>query len=409
MYSRSKSLALLIFSVFLSALYSCDYHGQTHTGESSHSNGLQLPGAKPVINAGHYNSIQEAIDAVPETGGMLKLPPGEFIIDKPLIISVSDFHMEGSGTATHIKNENRDGLPAIILQHSSRLDNRDAELWRMSMAKLRITGNEKSGHGIEAHYVNEIFLDGITVSYHGGNGIHLFYCYEDPRITNCLITYNKETGLYLEGCHDIVVSANQFEENNDALFCGDSYNLCMTGNNLDDHLGHGVVIENTYGSVVAGNMIEECNGVAVVMDRDCYGNTVSANVIAHNVSGGVDLRDAHGCTVSANTFTIMGKDALRIGPESGRIMVGSNNFSDSEIGGDKKWREADDLNAGGLVLEGTSEVGIVGNLFSDVQPGALELRGGSSSHVNFSGNVLVGGESDHPTLKESIIRNNLEK
>ena len=60
---------------------------------------------------------------------------------------------------------------------------------------------------------------------------------------------------------------------------------------LDDHLRDGVVIENTYGSVVAGNMIEECAGTAIVLDRDCYGITLSANVIAHETSGGIDLRD----------------------------------------------------------------------------------------------------------------------
>jgi len=402
MYSKTKSTAILIISVFLLSFYSCKQNG------SSRSHSFMLPGAQPVIDASYYPSIQEAIDAVPEAGGMIKLPPGEFVIKEPLVIQSSDFHMEGSGTATHIKNENAEGQPAIIIQHPSKKDNRDSELWRISMAKIRITGNEKSGHGIEAHGINEIFLDGVTVSYHGGDGIRLIYCYEDPRISNCLITYNKKTGLYLNGCHDIIVSANQFEENYDALFCTDSYNLCMTGNNLDDHLGNGIVIENTYGSVVAGNMIEECNGAAVVMDRDCYGNTVSANVIAHNGSGGVDLRDAHGCAISANTFTIMGKDAVKIGPASGRIMVGANNFSDSEIGGDKKWRETDDLNAGGLVLEGTSDVGIVGNLFSDVQPGALELRGKSSNRINFSGNVLVGGKSDHRKLIESVVENNLE-
>ena len=53
----------------------------------------------------------------------------------------------------------------------------------------------------------------------------------------------------------------------------------MSGNNLDNHLGRGVVIENTYGSVVASNMIEECQAEAIVLDRDCYGITLSANVI----------------------------------------------------------------------------------------------------------------------------------
>jgi len=368
----------------------------------------RLPGAHQIIDASFYPSLQDAINAVPETGGMVKIPPGEFEITEPLVIQNPDFHLEGSGSSTHIKNINTEGQPALIIQHPSKEENREAELWRISLTKLRITGNENSGNGIEAHRINEIFVNGVTVSYHGGDGILLYYCYEDPRISDCLITYNKKTGLNLVGCHDIVVSANHFEENNDAVHCIDSYNLCMTGNNLDDHLGNGVVIENTYGSVVAGNMIEECNGVAVVMDRDCYGNTVSANVIAHNVSGGVDLRDAHGCAISANTFTIMGKDAVRIGPESGRIMLSGNNFSNSFIGQDSLWREPDDRAAGGMVLEGTSDVGIVGNMFSDVQPGALELKGKPSSRINFSANILIGRESDHKELEGSVVENNLE-
>jgi parallel beta-helix repeat protein len=388
-------------------LISC---GHQNNGEAE----IRLAGARPVIDASFYPSLQEAINAVPEAGGMVKIPPGEFEISEPLVISRSDFHLEGSGTATHIKNMNESGRPALIIQHPAKGD--EDELWRVSLANMRITGNENSGNGIEARRINEIFMNGVTVSEHGGDGILLYYCYEDPRISDCLITYNKRTGLNLEACHDIVVSANQFEENNDALRCIDSYNLCMTGNNLDDHLGHGVVIENTYGSVVAGNMIEECQGYAVVMDRDCYGNTVSANVIAHNVSGGVDLRDAHGCAVSANTFTIMGKDAVRIGPASGRIMVSGNNFSDSYVGEGKLWR-ADlpwetsgepDLNAGGLVLEGTSDVGIVGNMFSGVKPGALELEGKTSRRINFSANVLAGTSGQHKKLEESVVEDNLE-
>jgi hypothetical protein len=80
-----------------------------------------------------------------------------------------------------------------------------------------------------------------------------------------------------------------------------AFNLCMNGNNIDDHLRHGIVIENTYGSVCSGNMIEECNGTAIILDRDCYGITLSANVIAHHLEGGIDLRDATGCARSART------------------------------------------------------------------------------------------------------------
>ena len=253
----------------------------------------RLPGARPVIDAARYPSLQAAFDALPAEGGVVRLPPGTFLIDEPLFIRRSDVFIEGSGTATHIKNTNTSGKPAIVIEHPATAKAKATDrLWRVQLANLRVTGNEQSGHGIVAVQVNEVFLTGVTVSYHGGDGIRLDRCYEDPRVTSCLITYNKGTGLNLPGCHDIVVSANQFEENQDAVRCSDAFNLCLSGNCLDDHLGHGVIIENTYGSVVSGNMIEECKGTAIILDRDCYGITLSANVIAHN-GAGIDLRDAH--------------------------------------------------------------------------------------------------------------------
>jgi hypothetical protein len=372
------------------------------------SAGMRLPGARAFIDACQYPSIQAAFDALPDEGGVVNLPPGAFEITEPLRISKGDIVIKGAGTATHIKNVNKEGKGALILQHPSGGDNRRSELWRIRLADFRITGNEKSGHGIEARRINEVFIDGVSVSYHGGDGIRLYYCYEDPRICNSLITYNKQTGLNAIGCHDVVVSANQFEENDDALRFIDGFNLCMTGNCLDDHLGNGVVIENTYGSVVSGNMIEECKGTAIVLDRDCYGIALSANVIAHN-GGGIALRDAHGCAVSANTFTIMGGDALNIGPKSGRITVTANNFANSYIGEDKTKRSANDQAAGGMVLEGTSGITVVGNLFSGLRPKGLAVKGDPSNNVLFTDNVLIDVASDHEKLDESLVKDNLEK
>jgi len=368
---------------------------------------FRLAGAGAVIDAAAYSTIQAAIDALPDWGGVVRIPPGTFLIEQPLIIGKSDVTIEGCGTATHIKNVNSEGKAALIIQHPGGDDTPKAELWRIRLANFRITGSEKSGHGVEARRVNEIFIDGLTVSYHGGDGIGLYYCYEDPRICDSLITYNKKTGLNLVACHDIVVSSNQFEENQDAVRCTDSFNLCMTGNNLDDHLGDGVVIENTYGSVVSGNMIEECRGTAIVLDRDCYGIALSANVIAHNSSGGIDLRDAHGCVVAANAFTIMGKDALTIGPNSGRITVTGNNFSDSYTGDGKTKRTADDLAAGGMVLDGAKDVTVVGNLFSSVRPKALLVQGRPGESVLFCDNVLVDAEADAAKLDKSLVDNKL--
>lgn len=371
-----------------------------------------LPGARAEIDAAKYPSLQAAFDAMPKEGGVVRIPPGTFEISQPLVLSRGDVLIQGSGTATHIKNINADGQPALVVKHpdGDKVKNPD-KLWRVMLSNFRITGNEKSGNGIEALLVNEIFLQGVTVSYHGGDGIKLDRCYEDPRISDCLITYNRQTGVNLPGCHDIVVCGNQFEENRDALHVFDGFNLCFTGNCVDDHLGDGVVIENTYGSVVSGNMIEECDGRAIVLARDCYGITLSANVIAHN-GGGIDLLDAHGCAVSANTFVLLklspkAKDGtqpppldtrcLRVAKDSSRITVTGNSFCDSYIGEGAVKRKVNDQLAGGIALEGTRDVNISGNTFSSL-PKAVELREPKSQHVLFTSNVLVDAPADQGVL-----------
>lgn len=348
----------------------------------------ELPGSRPVINAAKYSSLQAALDAIPKGGGLVRIPAGDFEISEPLVLRHGDVRIEGAGSATNIINKNEAGESALIVQHQDGAAvKKEDRLWRVSLSNFRITGNEKSGHGIEAIFIEEIFVHGVSVSYCGKDGIRLDRCYEDPRVSDCLITYNKGTGLNLLGCHDIVVSSNQFEENLDALHCLDGFNLCMTGNCVDDHLDRGVLIENTYGSVLSGNMIEECNGTAITLDRDCYGITISANVIAHN-GAGVDLADAHGCAISANTFTIMKQHALRIGRGSGRITVTGNNFCNSFLGDGQVKRREGDRQAGGLVLDETQHITVTGNIFSGLQPQAI-TQNGDATTIEFSANIVV--------------------
>ena len=374
------------------------------TGEAETKRHTRLPGARPAIDAAEYPTLQAALDALPAEGGVVRLPAGTFEITQPLVISRPDVLFQGSGTGTHIVNRNVQGRPALILAHPDgrKVTNKE-RLWRIMLSNFRITGNPRSGHGIEAIQIQEVFLQGVTVSEHGGDGILLDHCYEDPRVSDCLISYNKGAGLNLLGCHDIVVSANHFEENRDAIRCIDSFNLCMSGNDLDDHLRDGVVIENTYGSIVSANMIEECAGRAVVLDRDCYGITIGANVIAHD-GGGVDLVDAHGCAVSANTFTLIKTDAVRIGPGSGRITITGNNFSNSYIGAGRK---KNDRAAAGITLAATSDVAISGNVFSSVRPKAVEVRKEPSRRILFTDNVLTDVESDHDQLRHSVVDDNI--
>ncbi len=334
------------------------------------------------VDAAKHPSLQAALDAVPEGGGLVTIPPGNYVITEPLRVKTGETRIVGGGAATHIINKNENGEPAFILRPAKLDEEPKVRLWRVQMADLRVSGNEKSGDGVFAEGVQEIYFEGVAIDHHGGHGIHMVNCTEDPRVADCILTYNKKSGIEIHGGHDIVVNANHFEENQDALRCHDAFNLCMNGNNIDDHLGNGVIIENTYGSVLSGNMIEECNGTAIILDRDCYGITLSANVIAHHLEGGIDLRDACGCTLSANTFTLCHQFSLRVSKESERNTVTGNTFSNTYIGGGKDKRPAEgklpmqiDEGTGVQIEEGVNGLILNGNTFSGLSTAAVWSKG----------------------------------
>ena len=379
------------------------------------------------IDASKFPTLQAAFDALPETGGLVIIPSGDYELNEPLLLTKGETQIKGAGAATHIINRNQNGKPALIIR-SPKIPNLKSggtsdDIWRVQLSDFRVSGNSKSGDGLYLERVDEVYISGLSVDHHGGHGINLTYCLENPRVNHCNITYNAKAGMYIFGCHDIIVSANQFEENQDALQFIDGFNLTMSGNNIDDHLRHGVVIENTYACVLSGNMIEECNGTAIILDRDCSGITLSANVIAHDLGGGIELRDAWGCTVSANTFVNVYNFSVFVGPKSGRNTITGNNFCNDYFGEGKfAWSTEPDkninqmkLNGGtGIILQGTSHISISGNVFGGLSVEAVKADD-SSSHILITGNMMIdlGRRATGPRTaidlggaKECIVQNN---
>jgi parallel beta-helix repeat protein len=145
-----------------------------------------------------------------------------------------------------------------------------------------------------------------------------------------------------------------------------------------------VVLDNFYGSVISGNMIEQSKGVGVVLDHGCNGVTVSSNIIINNECGGVDLRSARSCTVSGNTIASNQPVGCRIASKAAHLTVVGNNFSGRLITPDGYERAAD----GGIVIEEPRNVLITGNTF--VQPDqAANVTNNFDRAVTISDNLAV--------------------
>jgi len=61
-----------------------------------------------------------------------------------------------------------------------------------------------------------------------------------------------------------------------------------------------------------------------------------------------------------------------------------------------------------MVLDSTSDVTVVGNLFSSVRPKAITVEGKPSKYILFGDNVLADVASDHNKLDASLVKDNLE-
>ena len=153
-------------------------------------------------------------------------------------------------------------------------------------------------------------------------------------------------------------------------------------------------------------MIEECNGMAIILDRDCYGINLGSNVIAHN-GGGIKLEDAHEISVSANTFTVNKDQAIYFGSECGRITICGNNFSNSSIGEGKDKVDSGDPTEAGVIIDGGRNILFSGNVFAGISPDKAFKLQKQTNNILFGNNMLIDVESDHKKLGKSLIIDNL--
>ena len=104
--------------------------------------------------------------------------------------------------------------------------------------------------------------------------------------------------------------------------------------------------------------------------------------------GGVHLLSLPDCKVQ-HSFPVGGDIVgLAIGPESGRITVTGNNFSDRYIGDGKFRSNRDQDRATGVFLFGTTDVAVAGNVFAGLNRQAIEADA-ACRRINILGNVIT--------------------
>lgn len=375
-----------------------------------------LSGPSMSLDAADFDSIQDALDALPVGGGLVRIPAGMYCISQPLRISRSNVTLLGEGRATVIINENREGEPAILA--GSEENPEDNPLWGVTVSNLCITGDRSvvegagpwpekghpertGGDAIRAEYCYDSLFEKLWLVRNTGNGLNLVICYEDPRIQSCIITYNGKAGIRLEGCHDIVVAANQLEENyEEGILAIGCYNLTASGNNIDDHRGPGMVLVKTTCSSLSGNLIEESRGWGLIV-QDSNTNTFSGGTIRNNVpGGGVKFTNSSFNTITGCSFEANDGEAVYVDSSSRQNNISGNTFSS------ERYEQATPSSTG-LYIAGQENL-VSANIVSPRTGSCVTLSG---KYQNVFGNTLrsPGAEPNIVLegLEKSIVRDNL--
>jgi len=295
----------------------------------------------------------------------------------------------GAGTGTILLNTSEEGKNTIELTGTE-----EKPIWRVKVSDMHIKGNEKCGNAIYANWVNEISLSDMWINYHGKSGIYLDYCIENPRVFDNNIAYNKEMGVLLDGCHDIIVSANQMEENGIGIYGKGLYNATVTGNNIDDHIKNCIYFINTLGSIITANMLENCKEESVILDEKCDGIVVTGNTF--RMPGVLSVIKTRGVVITGNAFDCSESSALEV-KESILITVSGNIFSGSGEDLDRVY---------GMVMSNVNNVSISGNTIVKPLEGGIHILGDKNGYINITGNTIKSPSYKNPGIYSGILIHN---
>ncbi len=354
------------------------------------------------INAGNYSSIQEAVSALPDEGGTIFIPAGTYEISEPIIIEKSEVTLIGAGSGTILLNISKEGKNTIELTGQ---EGEGKSIWRVQVSNMHLKGNANCGHAIFASYVDEIFLSEMWIDHHGKTGLHLYHCTENPRISDNNIAYNKENGVFIDGCHDVVISANEMEENGIGIYLQNVWNATITGNNIDDHIQYCIYCDKVLGSIITANMLENSNDVCMLIDEGCSGITVTGNILRR--PGDLRIKGTRGITITGNTFEMTDGNSIEV-ENSNLITISGNIISD---GGPIESNQVY-----GMVLKDVYDVTIGGNTIVKPLEGGIYVLGDKNQYLNITGNTIKNPSIKSPSkfsgifvqnTSHSIISNNV--
>jgi len=324
--------------------------------------------ADPSGNSGTYTTIQSAVDALPNDGGVVYVERGEYTITSPISIP-DNVSIIGRGNAK-VKIDDNSNICAI---KNSDYTNGNKGITILGLHITAREGGQQNYHVIDLRRVDNVVLRDLSINGDPGEtptiatgkaGIGLGIDSEGNTISNCTIEncgfgiflyitgtgpskntvegcfiHNIHTGIYLSHSNYNVVRGNRCHDmqgtvnGHDGILCEDSALNIFQGNECNDGEEHGIYISTStgqsWGNTVIGNVCRSNNNIGIhlngAVNVNVHKNTLVGNTCTDNQDGIVLDEYARYNTVTGNICSDNGRDGVwdKGAEAEGNIILGN--------------------------------------------------------------------------------------
>ena len=240
--------------------------------------------------------INNAIQALPTTGGEIKILDGTYNITATISVNKNNVKISGNGATTILKR-----------------------MWDSSSKEGVIT----STGGQEGCCINYLQIDGNKTVYTNFNNCGIFIQSKNNIITK-IISNNNNYGIYLSDGDNNTITGNTCNSNNTySIYLFNTNNNIITGNicNSNDTYGihlsnsdnntitsntcnsndYGIYLSNSEDNTITGNTCISNNNYGIYLQNFNNNNTITGNTCVSNNNYGISLSNSEDNTITGNT------------------------------------------------------------------------------------------------------------
>lgn len=244
-----------------------------------------------------FTDIQQAIDALPASGGVVYIKEGTYVLTDKITVLKSNVTIRGAGRSTIIQGIDDVNQKVFVLGSAS------VPVVRITIDNCQITGN--SGFGIS-------LIKGSSCIFQN--------CHLISLRTYGIYADDNSSGLMIFNCHFHTMNYGVDIHANSATIIGCVFNECnyaairafashytvISGNTIwnDTALvsGDGIrVVYSDWVSVVGNSMYSKTGSGISLVESD--NDVVTGNTAFYSAVDGILVDDSNFCTITANNFT----------------------------------------------------------------------------------------------------------